>query len=138
LYQGGSTIPKKKETAMVGRGFSCSNPSCGKIFLSPLKATNLGSENAGPYYACPYCLTEVAVGENVLNVVVDQNPEAVCTESAKEKRQGVNEKSAASPVKSICGHHLGYLCQRSGGQEIPEECMVCECLLECMRRKPSG
>lgn len=37
-----------------------------------------------------------------------------------------------------CQHQFGYLSQRSEGEEIPEECMLCEKLLECMRLKPES
>ena len=37
-----------------------------------------------------------------------------------------------------CRHQFGYLSQRSEGEEIPEACMLCEKLLECMRSKPKS
>jgi translation initiation factor IF-1 len=37
-----------------------------------------------------------------------------------------------------CQHQFGYLSWRSEGEEIPEECMFCEKLLECMRSKPTS
>lgn len=37
-----------------------------------------------------------------------------------------------------CQRQFGYLSRRSEGEEIPEECMLCEKLLECMRLKPKG
>jgi translation initiation factor IF-1 len=37
-----------------------------------------------------------------------------------------------------CQHQFGYLSQRSEGEEIPEECLLCEKLLECMHFKPKS
>jgi len=37
-----------------------------------------------------------------------------------------------------CLHHLGYLSQRPRGEKIPEECMTCEKIVECMLSKLKG
>ena len=37
-----------------------------------------------------------------------------------------------------CQHQFGYLSRRSEGEEIPDECMLCEKLLECMRFNPKS
>ena len=39
----------------------------------------------------------------------------------------------ASAQRDKCSHHFGYLNQRSKGEEIPEECIICERLIGCMR-----
>ena len=41
-------------------------------------------------------------------------------------------------MSQSCQHQFGYLSWRSEGEEIPEECMFCEKLLECMRFKPKS
>lgn len=57
----GSIITKKKKAPVKSQSFTCPNPLCGRIFVNPTKAENLSSKNAEPYYACPYCLTEITV-----------------------------------------------------------------------------
>jgi len=37
-----------------------------------------------------------------------------------------------------CQHQFGYLSRRSEGEEIPDECMLCEKLLECMCLEPKS
>ncbi|MGQ9551832.1 MAG: hypothetical protein ACUVUE_05330 [Candidatus Bathycorpusculaceae bacterium] len=38
-------------------------------------------------------------------------------------------------AESGCKHYLGYLSERSQGEEIPEYCITCEKTLECMLSK---
>ena len=35
-------------------------------------------------------------------------------------------------IGNHCPHYLGYLSERSKGEEISEECMICEETIECM------
>jgi hypothetical protein len=37
---------------------------------------------------------------------------------------------------SVCPHHLGFLGQRPKGLTIPDECLTCEKIFECMASKP--
>jgi hypothetical protein len=37
---------------------------------------------------------------------------------------------------SVCPHHLGFLGQRPKGLAIPDECLTCEKILDCMSSKP--
>src|SRR4030067_379641 len=36
---------------------------------------------------------------------------------------------------SVCPHHLGFLGQRPKGLAIPDECLTCEKIIECMASK---
>lgn len=50
----------------------------------------------------------------------------------KEKPQAKSpEKKEKQP--SNCPHHFGYLAIRDRDESIPQECLVCPKLLECMR-----
>jgi hypothetical protein len=40
-----------------------------------------------------------------------------------------NEKS------TVCQYHLGYLSERSSKQQIPDDCLVCKDIVECMLKK---
>lgn len=46
------------------------------------------------------------------------------------KRQGFVVSS------SVCLHQFGFLSQRPKGMEIPDECLTCEKVVECMLSKP--
>jgi len=45
------------------------------------------------------------------------------------------EKPIKNKENSGCQHHLGYLSEREKNQPIPDECIVCKDIVECMLRK---
>jgi len=107
---------------------TCHNNACAKIFHKPLKALNLQVASAGPYDACPYCLTEI-------------NRDEVTTVSNAPISVEVDEKMSLEnqvhvPQQSIgCSYHLGYLSERDSKDQIPDECIICKEIVECMLRK---
>jgi hypothetical protein len=101
--------------------FTCPNPSCGKVFDKPLKTLNL-QDSPEPYAACPYCLTKITESQVEINK----------SETQDESRPS---KEKASKKPSTCHYHLGYLSEREDKQQIPDECIVCGALLECMLQK---
>jgi hypothetical protein len=104
--------------------FTCPNPACGKVFDTPLKTVNL-QDSTGPYAACPYCLTRITESQ------VEINKSEIQDESHPSK-----EKSSKNKEKPpTCHYHLGYLSEREDKQQIPDECIVCKFLLECMLQK---
>jgi hypothetical protein len=50
------------------------------------------------------------------------------------------EKTLAesSPKVQGCIHHFGYLSKRSKKEKIPEECMICENIVQCMLKNVTG
>jgi hypothetical protein len=132
-------IPKKKESNTESQNFACPNPSCGKVFSNPIKAENVSLKNAKPYDACPYCLTEInlatisAVGEE------EPNQEAKPIKVERET-SSVNEQKLekTSPKAKDCARHFGYLSERSSKEKIPEDCMICENIVQCMLKAVTG
>jgi hypothetical protein len=112
--------------------FRCSNPSCQKIFDEPVKAKNLGPENTEAYDACPYCLTAITAE----NPSADEKSGELETVTVETESVGIRPREEAFPLSSpkgqACTHHLGYLSERSAREKIPEECIVCENVLQCM------
>jgi len=84
------------------QSFTCPNPKCKRAFADPLFVENLSSEKTTSYFGCPYCLTEI-----------------------KEAIKGEEKEK-------LCSHKLGYLSEHSGETGIPEQCMTCKKLIECM------
>lgn len=126
---GGLSISKIEEKTKKSSVFTCPNVSCGKVFTKPLRALNLQQDSEGPYDACPYCLTEITFAED-LTVPCDEPKET----EAKEKEP--TEERVEIPEKpSECGYHLGYLSERSSKEKIPDECMMCKDIVECMLKK---
>ncbi|MEM3695378.1 MAG: hypothetical protein QXJ11_05405 [Candidatus Bathyarchaeia archaeon] len=44
----------------------------------------------------------------------------------------------ASTKPTTCTYHFGYLSQRSTKEKIPEECMMCEKIVQCMLQRVRG
>jgi len=98
---------------------------CGKEFELPVKLTVLSEEPQETYLACPFCFTKVE----------EARAEAVVESVLSEKREkaSVKRKMEASGAHvGSCGHHLGYLKGRTKNAEIPDECLVCPKILQCM------
>lgn len=129
----GLTITQRKESTTDHQDFACSNSSCGRFFTNPLKAVNLCSKKPEPYLACPYCLTEVKPAE--ASSTIQAGPGQESKEIVEETASYVEDKMAESVPKAQCAHHFGYLSERSTKERIPEECMICENVLNCMSRK---
>lgn len=118
------------------QSFTCSNPSCGRRFSVPLKVVDLRLKKPQPYLACPHCLGEI---------VSDQRSQAVESfiDSKKENALGVAKglekaEETLTAQRGDCAYHLGYLSERSSGEGIPDECMVCGQIVKCMLRSVKG
>jgi len=48
------------------------------------------------------------------------------------------EKQRFVISSSVCLHQFGFLGQRPKGTEVPDECLMCEKLLECLSSKPKA
>jgi hypothetical protein len=65
---------------------------------------------------------------------------AKSAEKSQEKREKTTltkdvERLETEPVGSVaCGHFPGYLGKRSKDMPIPEECLTCSKMIECMVR----
>jgi hypothetical protein len=69
-----------------------------------------------PYYACPYCLTEITLTET-------------------EKDDTLEKPSQNQEKLSDCKHYFGYMSEKEHKQEMPEECMLCSRIIDCMIKK---
>jgi len=93
---------------------------CGRAVSVPVRLTDLSHKPLQEtYYACPFCLSRLDV-EDV-------------TEHLKHSHthdKGGGMKVAA--VVSNCSHELGYLSSRPKDSTIPDECLICPKILQCM------
>lgn len=119
------------------QSYTCSNPSCGKVFSNPLKTENFGSKRGHTYEACPYCLTEIVVEASSLGREDEERPEIEETQRT-ETSPHLNEEVKQSTSVEKCQHQLGYLSKRSPKEKIPEECMMCSKIVECMLKNVTG
>ncbi|MGD8565122.1 MAG: hypothetical protein PVF96_02090 [Candidatus Bathyarchaeota archaeon] len=112
----------------------CSNPDCRKVFAEPIIAQDIGSEDTPSYPACPFCLTEFLVEKTQ---ITHKKPEKA-TEEPSVKKKIHKPEEEKPPQESLldekqeCRYHFGYLGNRSKNEEIPDECMTCEKIVNCM------
>lgn len=128
-------MPKKRETSNGHNDMTCPNSKCGRTFSNALRAANLGFDPPRLYDACPYCLTEVSMVDEssyVERELVSENERA--NEVGEISRP--KEPAQTQPTEpSGCTHNLGYLSARPSKEPIPDECMVCTNIVQCMLKK---
>jgi hypothetical protein len=75
-----------------------------------------------PYAACPYCLTKISAPKFESKI-------------KSQDRETPSNKAPDKGKPSGCRYHLGYLSEREQNQQIPEECILCKDIVECMLHK---
>jgi hypothetical protein len=105
---------------MSYNGLTCDK--CGKTLQKPIQARVLTAAGVQTYSACPYCMTRI------------HGAEAVKEEKWKPEvlRKDPKELSAQPVSDYTCGHFFGYLNKRQKGTPIPEPCLVCAKMVECL------
>ena len=119
----------------------CPNPKCGREIEEPIRLTNLSVMPPEQYNACPYCFTK-------LKPETPTEPEEVTTtedevlEDAKESSSEVFKKvgdlilgSSETKEKETgtgCPEEFGYLAKRPKDAPIPQECLLCSRMVDCM------
>ena len=114
---------------------TCQNPSCRKTFNSPLKTLNLQQNPQEPYSSCPYCLTKIKMIETPLKTE-EKVKESLLEVKPKSTKTDLDIKDGNNSQKpSACKYHLGHLSERTSKTQIPDDCLVCKDIVECMLRK---
>ena len=111
----------------AGAGSMCG--ACGEIFDQPLLAMVFSDSLVEEYYACPRCLSKVASVARQKDFEVD---EAEADEESVELEPVTAEVESAVGEIPGCMHHLGYLKRRPKNTPIPEECLTCSKMIDCM------
>jgi DNA-directed RNA polymerase subunit RPC12/RpoP len=113
-------------------GSTCN--ACGEPFENPLLAMVFNDSVVEEYYACPNCLSKVAS--------IRQKPEVEEVDEAEDVEDVADE--VAEPVADVaevesgaedfsgCLHDMGYLKRRPKNTPIPEECLTCSKMIDCM------
>ena len=94
---------------------------CGKSFSKPILATVSSSGHVQTYQACPHCMTKVRSvihpkGENIKAAILSK----------------AQSTQTAPGLEGKCGHFFGYLNKRTKGTPVPEHCLTCEQMVECL------
>jgi DNA-directed RNA polymerase subunit RPC12/RpoP len=101
--------------------------TCGEEFKTPLFAVVSSGYLLEEYYACPRCLSKVGSVERNKTVEVDEAEEEEAEEKVQERE--VEDKMEEAVA---CAHHLGYLKRRPKKTPIPEECLTCAKMIDCI------
>jgi hypothetical protein len=94
------------------------------MFDAPLLAMVFSDYLVEEYYACPKCLSKVRSVERREQVEFDDVGE-------EANSLGMEVEDAVAEEVG-CAHHLGYLKSRPKNTSIPEECLTCSKMIECM------
>ena len=105
--------------------------ACGEDFEQPLFAMVFSDSLVEEYYACPKCLSKVASVARQKDFEVDEvEEEAEVEEPVALKFEAAVESSVGDVAG--CAHSLGYLKRRPKNTPIPEECLTCSKMIDCM------
>jgi len=109
---------------------------CGRVVSVPVRLTDLSHRPLEEtYYACPFCFSRLDVEDVVEHLELSHAHKVVASASSvdvggSKGRQG--GKSVATAVAINCSHEFGYLRSRPKDSAIPDECLTCPKILQCM------
>ena len=107
---------------------SCFCEACRRTFENPIRLTNLSATPLQIYNACPFCFSKL--DENVVLDELDNLKVLNLKDSntVLEKKQ----KNIKSLEPTGCPHYFGYLKKRPKNTPIPEACLTCEKMIQCV------
>ena len=113
--------------------FACSNDKCKKVFDTPIVVHNLGLQNK--YSACPSCLTEI-LKKAFAKRGHKRAKETAQTKEDRTKLRSIDPRIFCQEAQpNDCSYHFSYLSERSKEETIPEECLLCSKVMDCMRQQ---
>jgi len=103
----------------------CPNPRCRRKVEEPVLLNSLSTTQVEQYYACPFCFTKLDVD------VENAQPQR---EKEREEKEELTVKPPEKEEKgpSECPQHFGYLASRPKNDPIPQECLTCLKIVDCM------
>jgi len=102
--------------------FTCPNPECHEKIKELVVVKDVSTKPVDSYYACPHCLIKLDV---------------ISTQLLKEQEKKIKEEPKIKPPEkekgsSRCTEHLGYLASLPEDKPIPQECLTCSKVLDCV------
>lgn len=120
----------------------CPNPKCEREIEDSILLTNLSVRPPEQYDACPYCFTKLMPETTVEPEKVTLSEEVL--ETSKESSSQVLKKVekmilGSNEIKEEeketgCPQEFGYLANRPKDAPIPQECLLCPKIVDCMLR----
>jgi hypothetical protein len=102
------------------KGFTCGE--CGRAYEKPILAHIISAGQTQKYYACPRCMAKTPPTTRTIQEI--QYP----TPIPPTKKATTAEKEAVAG----CANHFGYLRKRDKDKPIPEECLTCVKMVDCL------
>ncbi len=112
----------------------CGYVRCGRSFTTPVRLTDFSKKKRSEtYFACPYCFSKLNESEETeMNLLHSGGYSVSVRDSARSLVRGESKESSAAESAVHCPHSLGYLKTRSKDQTIPDGCLTCPRILQCM------
>jgi hypothetical protein len=105
---------------------SCPNPKCEKKFENLIIVHDNSQIPSDSYYACPYCLMKLdPIATQILK------KEEISIEDKAEEKIEIADTHLKKEIPQGCPQYFGYLCVRPKDALIPQECLVCQKMLDC-------
>jgi hypothetical protein len=117
----------------------CANTKCGKKIGEPIRLTNLSVTPPEQYDACPFCFTKLEIEPVNEEVTQSENAALEAKEDAgsqlMRKVEGLilgSNEHHEKENQTGCPEAFGYLANRPKGSPIPQECLLCPKIVDCM------
>jgi len=104
--------------------------TCGEEFEQPLYTVISSGYITEEYYACPRCLSKVGGVERRKTVEAEEAEDDEETGQSGETEVEIKMEKMEETV--ACPHYLGYLKKRQKNTPIPEGCLTCGKMIDCM------
>jgi hypothetical protein len=101
---------------------------CGESSKTPLLTMVFLESETEKYYACPRCLSRTA---NIYAKQISKDFEKL-EDNLIDHEEFAISNASNSEVPKRCVYNLGYLKNRIKNSPIPEECLTCSKMIECM------
>ncbi len=95
---------------------------------TPIKLTNLSAAPMQTYNACPFCFSKVSETE----ALEEPNNLNVSTSEEVSPVRARVQKTAEIPEHINCPHYFGYLKKRPRNASIPDTCLTCQKMIQCL------
>ncbi len=107
------------------RVFVCPNPKCHSKIEEPVLLNNWATAAEEQYYACPHCFVKLDMGPANATRKKEEEKKEIEKPPIKPQEKGEKDPSA-------CPHHFGYLANRPENAPVPQECLICSKVVNCM------
>ena len=116
----------------------CSHSKCGRSFTQPIELTTIQTDGSlETYDACPHCFSRVNLKNSRIEkteTILDKLRKTPSEAPPNAPKKGLKEK--VKDIEKIkpagCANFLGHLKTRPKGSPIPEECLTCVSVMQCM------